>query len=106
MISLDQIKSLESKINKAVELIKMLREENRALNGTIDSSQKKMQELEKLVDNFKADQSEIEQGILRALKNLDHLEDEITDGEEKKQNKTETPAALKNSSSEKELEIF
>jgi len=77
MIRLDQIKVLESKVNKAVEQIRLLREENKALKRTIEKSQARMGELEGLVSRFKTDQEEIEQGILRALKNLDKLEDEV-----------------------------
>jgi septal ring factor EnvC (AmiA/AmiB activator) len=78
MIRLDQIKNLESKVNRAVEQIRLLREENMALKRTVEKSQARMGELEGLVSRFKSDQDEIEQGILRALKNLDKLEDEVT----------------------------
>ena len=79
MIRLDQIRALESKINKAVERIQALREENLALKKTLDSAQMRMQELEKLVEEFKADQDEIEKAVLRAIKNLEHLEDHLTE---------------------------
>lgn len=78
MIRLDQIKVLESKVNRAVEQIRLLREENKALKRTVEKSQARMGELEGLVSRFKTDQDEIEQGILRALKNLDKLEDEVS----------------------------
>ena len=77
MIGLDQIKLLESKVNKAVEQIRVLREENKTLKRTVEKSQARMQELEGMVARFRSDQDEIEQGILRALKNLDKLEDEV-----------------------------
>lgn len=77
MIGLDQIKLLESKVNKAVEQIRLLKEENKTLKRTVEKSQARMQELDGLVARFKSDQDEIEQGILRALKNLDKLEDEV-----------------------------
>ena len=77
MITLEQIKLLEAKVTKAVELITMLRDENSTLKGTLDSSQEKMQELENLVGQFKNDQNEIEQSVLRALDNLDKLEDQL-----------------------------
>ncbi len=84
MIHLDQIRLLESKTIKAIELINMLREENKALKKTIDTSQGRMEELENLVQEFKSDQNEIEQSILRAMKNLEQLEDEITEPESEK----------------------
>lgn len=77
MIRLDQIRLLESKVNKAVEQIRLLREENKAQKRTLEKSQARLQELETLVAQFRSDQEEIEQGILRALKNLDKLEDEV-----------------------------
>ena len=85
MIHLEQIQELETKINKAVDLIKVLKEENQALKRTIGSSQNRMQELEKMVAEFKGDQDEIERHILRALENLEHLEDEIIDTENKEE---------------------
>jgi len=84
MIHLDQIRLLESKTIKAIELINVLREENKALKKTIDTSQARMEELENLVQEFKSDQDEIEQSILRAMKNLEQLEDEITEPESEK----------------------
>ncbi len=75
MIRLEQIRLLESKINKAVKLIEMLREENAALKRSVDTAQKRMQELDGLVNEFKADQEEIEKSLLRAMKNLERLED-------------------------------
>lgn len=77
MIRLEQIRLLENKINKAVKLIEMLREENSALKNSIDGAQKRMQELEELIGEFKTGQEEIEKAILRAMKNLDRLEDEV-----------------------------
>ncbi len=97
MIHLDQIRLLESKTIKAIELINMLREENKALKKTIDTSQGRMEELENLVQEFKSDQDEIEQSILRAMKNLEQLEDEITEPESEKKT---TSTADENSSPE------
>ena len=79
MINLAQIQKLEARVTKAVELIKALKAENQSLRGTLDSAQSRMQELEALVDDFKGDQKDIEECILRALENLNELEDEIGD---------------------------
>lgn len=75
MITLEQIKLLESKITRAIELIRVLKEENATLRKGLDSAQKRMKELEALVDGFKTDQREIESVILRTLEHLDDLED-------------------------------
>jgi len=59
MIRIDQIKILEDRVNRAIELIKSLREENRTLRAGLDSAQKKIDELEGFIDTFKTDQDEI-----------------------------------------------
>jgi len=79
MISLEQIRLLEAKITKAVELIRTLKVENSNLRNTLDSAQSRMQDLEKLVGDLKTDQREIEASILRAMQNLDQLEDEVSE---------------------------
>jgi peptidoglycan hydrolase CwlO-like protein len=79
MISLEQIRLLEARILKAVELIRTLKDENKTLRRAVNTAQTRMRELEKLVGDFKSDQQEIEQCILRALENLDRLEEEVTE---------------------------
>lgn len=75
MVSLDQVRQLEAKVNRAVEIIRALREENRTLRRTIDASQARMRDLEELVRVFKSDQAEIERGLISAIRKLDQLED-------------------------------
>jgi FtsZ-binding cell division protein ZapB len=75
MISLEQIRLLEGKISRAIELIRVLKDENATLRRGLDSAQKRMKELETLVDGLKADQKEIESVIVRTLRHLDDLED-------------------------------
>jgi len=77
MITLEQIRLLESKITRAVELIRVLKEENGTLRKGLESAQKRMRELEALVDGFKSDQKEIESVILRTLHHLDELEESV-----------------------------
>jgi chromosome segregation ATPase len=85
MISLEQIRLLEARINKAVELIRSLKDENKTLRRAVNTAQTRMRELEKLVGDFKTDQQEIEQCILRALGNLDRLEEEVTEKKGRKE---------------------
>ncbi len=85
MISLEQIRLLETRIDKAVELIRSLKDENKTLRRAVNSNQARMRELEKLVGDFKSDQQEIEQCIVRALENLDRLEEEVTDKKGRKE---------------------
>jgi peptidoglycan hydrolase CwlO-like protein len=75
MITLEQIRLLESKITRAIELIRVLKEENSTLRKGLESAQKRMKELESLVDGFKTDQKEIESVIVRTLQHLDDLEE-------------------------------
>ncbi len=75
MISLEQIRLLEQKVTGAVELIRVLKEENATLRRGLDSAQRRMKELETLVEGFKTDQREIETAIVRTLRNLDDLEE-------------------------------
>ncbi len=77
MVSLDQIRQLETKVNRAVEIIRVLKDENRTLRRTVDASQARMKDLEDLVRVFKSDQAEIERGLVSAIHKLDLLEDGI-----------------------------
>jgi hypothetical protein len=80
MITLEQIRLLESKITRAIELIRILKDENGTLRKGLESAQKRMKELEVLVDGFKTDQREIESVIVRTLHNLDELEESAAAG--------------------------
>ncbi|HYW85871.1 MAG TPA: cell division protein ZapB [Spirochaetia bacterium] len=80
MITLEQIRLLDSKITRAIELIRVLKDENGTLRKGLESAQKRMKELETLVDGFKTDQREIETVIVRTLRNLDDLEENATAG--------------------------
>ena len=75
MVSLEQVRQLEAKVNRAVEIIRALRDENRTLRRTVDASQARMKDLEDLVRVFKNDQAEIERGLVSAIHKLDLLED-------------------------------
>jgi hypothetical protein len=75
MITLEQIRLLEGKISRAIELIHALKEENTTLRRGLESAQRRMKELEVMVDGFKSDQKEIETVIVRTLHNLDELEE-------------------------------
>jgi chromosome segregation ATPase len=109
MINLEQIQKLEARVTKAVELIKALKAENQSLRRTLDSAQSRMQELEALVGDFRSDQKDIEECILRALENLNELEDEISDRqadtpEKKTLNKPDEEPQEENAEVEEEAE--
>jgi len=74
MISLEQIRTLDERVKKAVQALGDLKSENQTLKQKLADYQKRIEELEKLIDDFKKDQGEIEQGILNAISQLETLE--------------------------------
>ena len=77
MISLEQVRLLETKVTKVIDYVKKMTEENSRLKEKLDSCQKRVEELEVLVQAFKDDQGRIEDGILAALDQLNQVEDAI-----------------------------
>ena len=70
MINLDQVRTLEWKVKQAVQLIVHLRRENDTLRGRLFDTEVRLQELESLLDAFKASQSELESGIAAIYQDL------------------------------------
>ncbi len=87
MITLEQIKQLELKVHKAVELILSLKNENSLLNKKLEEYQKRIDELEVLISGFREDQTDIESGILDIITQLNRLEDDILKDEKKDKKK-------------------
>jgi FtsZ-binding cell division protein ZapB len=77
MVTLDQIKKLDSKVQKAVACITELKAENSHLQKNLEKYRKRIDELELLINEYKEDQTAIEEGIKNALLHLDKLEDSI-----------------------------
>jgi chromosome segregation ATPase len=77
MVSLEQVKLLETKVARAIDYIERVTKENAVLQEKLDSYQKRIDELEVLVQRFKEDQGRIEDGILSALDRLNQFEDAI-----------------------------
>jgi len=82
MVSLEQVQLLESRVAKAIDYVRKIKEENAALSNErvnliekLDSSQKRLGELELLVMRFKDDQGRIEDGIISALDRLSQFEE-------------------------------
>ncbi len=76
MVSLEQIRKLEARVSQAVSTILELREENSNLRQKLEKYQEKIDQLELLIAQYRDSQKEIEEGILNALRQLDHLEDD------------------------------
>lgn len=77
MLSLEQIRSLESKVTKAVTLLASFQEENKILKSRLAQYETRIEELEFMIEEFKEEQGEIEQGIISALEHLDTLENAV-----------------------------
>jgi len=77
MISLEQVKLLESKVTNTIEYVKKVTGENLKLKEKLTSYQKRIEELEVLVQQFKESQGQIEDGILSALDRLNQFEDAL-----------------------------
>ena len=77
MVTLEQVRLLETKVAGAIDYVKRVTEENGLLKGKLDGCQRRISELEGLVQRFKEDQGRIEDGILAALDRLSQFEDAI-----------------------------
>jgi chromosome segregation ATPase len=77
MITLEQVKLLESKAARTIEYVERVSRENAQLQGKLDSYQKRIDELEVLIRHFKVDHGRIEDCILEALDKLNKFEDAI-----------------------------
>jgi len=75
MVTLQQIRILEEKVQKAVAYIAQLKEENSLLQRSLEKTRKRIDELEVLINEYAEDQKAIEEGIKNALLHLDKLED-------------------------------
>jgi len=116
MVSLEQVKLLESKVTNTIEYVKKVTAENSKLKEKLNSYQKRIDELEVLVQQFKENQGRIEDGILSALDRLNQFEDALESklssetkpsAESKPAVKSEPPNEAKNADTPKEeLDIF
>jgi len=88
MVSLEQVKLLESKVTNTIEYVKKVTGENIKLKEKLNSYQKRIEELEVLVQQFKENQGRIEDGILSALDRLNQFEDAL---ESKLSNESKLP---------------
>ncbi|MDR1868599.1 MAG: cell division protein ZapB [Treponema sp.] len=82
MISLEQVRLLETKVSKAIEYVQRVNAENAALvseraglQAKLEANKKRIDELEVLVMRFKEDQGRIEDGIIAALDRLSQFEE-------------------------------
>ncbi|GHU85270.1 hypothetical protein FACS189473_4120 [Spirochaetia bacterium] len=77
MVTLEQIKLLETKVARTIEIVNRVTDENTFLKGKLENYQKRIDELEVLIQRFKEDQGRIEEGIVSALNRLNQFEEAI-----------------------------
>jgi len=91
MITLEQVRLLETKITKAIDYLKHITAENAHMRGDVvrlndekaqlgeklDSYERRIGELEVMIQEFKEEHGRIEEGILSALGRLNQFEDAI-----------------------------
>jgi chromosome segregation ATPase len=105
MVNIEQVRLLEKRVTKAIDYVNKvtnentllkeeinqlragyeqtkaectrLKEENVLLNNKLETCQKRIDELEVLIQRFKEDQVRIEEGIVSALNNLNRFEDDV-----------------------------
>ncbi len=82
MLSIDQVKLLENKVARAIDLIKTLSDEKDVLQKEIEARDARIEELEKILLSFKADQSQIEEKVINALNQLSAFEDAVYEKKE------------------------
>ncbi len=85
MLTIEQVRSLDGKVRKALEVIESLKKENGLLRTRLKENQAHIQKLESMISSFKNDQREIEEGIKDVLSQLDVLEDRLTSPEQNAQ---------------------
>jgi chromosome segregation ATPase len=88
MISVEQVRALEERVEKAVAYISALKSENAGLRRDLDGQKAeknravaRVAELEAAAENYRRDQISIEEGIVSALKKLDAFEDLVLHAE-------------------------
>ncbi|MDR1400173.1 MAG: cell division protein ZapB [Treponema sp.] len=77
MGTLEHVKLLEAKVVKVIDFIKRLTNENDQLKDQLDSYQKRVDELEALIQSLREEQDHIQEGILSALNRFNRFDDVI-----------------------------
>jgi len=88
LISLDQVRLLEQKVENAVNKILQLQKENAELREKCAFFESKANNLNQRVSDFEADQNKIEEGIENVLKRLNIVEDAVKNTIEPVSNKS------------------
>jgi len=74
MSIMEQIKALEDRITKAIEMIKALRAENALLRTNLSNAKMREEELESIVSSLKSGNDEVENELANAIKIFDDFD--------------------------------
>ena len=79
MLTNEQLRILQERVQNAVSRIRSLHQENQMLKRKLSNYERRIADLEAHFSSVQEGQSEMEQSILSALDSLDQLEDEFSD---------------------------
>ncbi len=80
MLSLEQVRLLDERVQRVITRTSELQRENRELRERLEGYQERIQDLEGKIEQYSSNQAEIEQGVLNALQRLDEVEDAVVEG--------------------------
>jgi len=78
MITLEQVKLLEEKVESLIGVVKSLYIERDSLKGTLAQKEKRLEELEAILHSFEIAQAKIEESVMSTLNQLDVFENSVT----------------------------
>ena len=77
MISLEQVKLLEEKVESLISVVKSLYGERNALKETVAQREGRIEELEAVIRSFEVAQAKIEESVMSTLNQLDVFESSV-----------------------------
>jgi len=78
MLTLDQVKLLEAKVESLIELVKSLYAERDALRDAIKNKERLIDDLSLRVANYEAEQAKIEERVVSAINQLDSFQSTVS----------------------------
>ena len=77
MLTLDQVKLLEDKVESLIAMVKSLYGERDALRDALQKKDKEIEELSEKVNAYEAEQTKIEERVVNALNQLDVFQSSV-----------------------------
>ena len=78
MITLEQVKLLEEKVESLISVVKSLYGERDSLKETLTQKERRIEELESALHSFEVAQAKIEESVMSTLNQLDVFENSVT----------------------------